>query len=322
MSGPKRSRNFNRPKVSRNISRKRQPNGRGKKKAHKIVKKDRRSEHSKQKNRSSRRGVSVFQQQLHKRKVWVEQYEESKKQKVRDKRRQMRQYYRAMKDLRREKQRIFGNSNREEANDENNLRPNDVWSNINRRKRYKDTVKLSDWSLVDNPKNYDIEERKRQRREKREKQLNIARGNDSYFKAKREAKINREKEREKQEEIRKEKQEKRKRIEKYENHRRWKDNIYKKKTKKGQPNLNARMTVLFQTIQSKYDNTTKKNQKRNRNKNNTNKDKNSRNDDTNMDNNSNSFEINWDQFESNLNDSQRTHFVDTSNFLEDSDNDE
>ena len=62
--------------------------------------------HKKQK----RRGVSVFQRQLYKRKVWVKEYEAGKDQKRRDKRKVMRGYYRALKDLDREHQAIFGHS--------------------------------------------------------------------------------------------------------------------------------------------------------------------------------------------------------------------
>merc|ERR1712129_421478 len=94
-----------------------------------------------------RRGVSVFQRQLYKRKVWVEEYEAGKDQKRRDKRRVMRGYYKALRDLDREHKEIFGNSissrSRRKAN-----RKGDNWDRYTKKKDFKQDTWHSSQTII------------------------------------------------------------------------------------------------------------------------------------------------------------------------------
>ncbi|ETO19178.1 cyclic nucleotide-binding domain containing protein [Reticulomyxa filosa] len=106
-------------------------------------KRDKSKEETKAPEKRQRRGVSVFQRQLHKRKEWVKQYSEEKLAKKRVERRVMRGYYRAMKDLHREQKYYFGNSSTKHKN---------VWHPKNMEQRVKKQPydeKKSDWSWMD-----------------------------------------------------------------------------------------------------------------------------------------------------------------------------
>eukprot|EP01084_Bolivina_argentea_P212825 361687_1 len=120
-------------------------------------------------NKRQRRGVSVFQRQLYKRKVWVKEYEAGKDQKRRDKRKVMRGYYRALKDLDREHKQIFGKSistkkykknnqkrkthpnDYDNHNDKLNHHRKDVWHEL-RHPSYQQNYNKSNWNFIDTKK--------------------------------------------------------------------------------------------------------------------------------------------------------------------------
>eukprot|EP01084_Bolivina_argentea_P116854 207552_1 len=107
-----------------------------------------------------RRGVSVFQRQLYKRKMWVQEYEAGKDQKRRDKRKVMRGYYRALKDLDRQHKQIFGHSvstrSKRQAkkngtnhdHHQRNRHTKDVWDEM-RRPSYQQKYNRSNWKFMD-----------------------------------------------------------------------------------------------------------------------------------------------------------------------------
>eukprot|EP00483_Globobulimina_turgida_P012515 UN12538 len=115
-------------------------------------------------HKRQRRGVSVFQRQLYKRKMWVKEYEAGKDQKRRDKRKVMRGYYRALKELDREHKQIFGNSistrarkiakkngdfyNNYSQHNKNGQFPKDVWNEL-KHPSYQQKYRRSDWSFMD-----------------------------------------------------------------------------------------------------------------------------------------------------------------------------
>eukprot|EP01084_Bolivina_argentea_P116088 206332_1 len=235
--------------------------------------------------RAKRRGVSVFQRQLRKRKVWVDQYEANKDQKHRDKRKVMRGYYRALKELDREHQQIFGNSistrtrrrakktgdySKVYGNKNDTFKPRDVWHELK---------KQSNWSFIDNKKYKKYKSNKSYHgngiinlgnkgiinRNEMDKYRNINRNINNknvskneylseYDKAMMEGKkiIDNKKEIEYQKEL-KQKQRK-KALNKFEMERKRRKKILNMKNRKGQPNLNAQIGLLLDKIKKSKQN--------------------------------------------------------------------
>ena len=235
-------------------------------------------------HKKQRRGVSVFQRQLYKRKVWVKDYEAGKDQKRRDKRKVMRGYYRALRDLDREHQAIFGHSVSERTRvrakkkgnfheimktDPNDLRfqRRDDWNELSK-PSYQQQFKQSNWSFIDdkrkknnrysrynNKSNDDGDKYNKNSNKNRNKKGNnrtMIGGKllNSYQKASIERKkvLNEKQQKQRERELR-EKQ-RQKAIAKYEKERERRNKIFKMKTKHGQPNLNAQMLVLLDSIKN------------------------------------------------------------------------
>ena len=176
-----------------------------------------------------RRGVSVFERQLLKRKRWVEGYEERKAQKKRDQRRINRGYYRALRDFHRQRRFHFARHNGKR----------DVWSELERnalyrvqptpkRTKHNNHLPLTFKSAHSGTRNgahsriYKAQREGQQKRMQRERQ----RKEKEKAKAKQQRQIvNAMRQRQKRQ------------------------RIIALKTRKGQPNLNARMGLLLQHIE-------------------------------------------------------------------------